>query len=158
VRPLLPGNKECVVLVTSRDQLGGLVALDGARRLTLDVLPVDESVDLLAELVGDRPVDAAPEVAERLAADCGHLPLALRLAGALARRTAGGGPVRTLAGLVPDGGGIRGAFEASYARLAPPVQRVFRLVGLVPGPEVTPAAVAALAHLDVDAAGSAFDE
>ncbi|HET8643114.1 MAG TPA: hypothetical protein VFM37_14355 [Pseudonocardiaceae bacterium] len=62
VRPLLPGTPSCLVLVTSRDSLGGLVALHGARWIELDLPPEADAVELLARLVGDR-------VAAELAAD-----------------------------------------------------------------------------------------
>src|SRR5438046_5345664 len=54
VRPLLPPGPGSLALVTSRDRLSGLVAWDGARRVELDVLTVDEAVGLLARIVGDR--------------------------------------------------------------------------------------------------------
>ena len=38
---------QCLALVTSRDGLAGLVARDGARRITLDVLAEPDAVDLL---------------------------------------------------------------------------------------------------------------
>jgi DNA-binding SARP family transcriptional activator len=62
VRPLLPGTPGCAVLVTSRDALAGLVARDGAARLNLDLLPLDEAVTLLAELIGQR-ASADPDAA-----------------------------------------------------------------------------------------------
>jgi DNA-binding XRE family transcriptional regulator len=79
VRPLLPGSGSCLVLVTSRDSLRGLVAREGARRLNLDKLPLPEAVALLRALVGRR-IDAEPAVAARLADQCARLPLALRMA------------------------------------------------------------------------------
>ena len=166
VRPLLPGNRECVVLVTSRDQLGGLVALDGARRVTLDVLEPGESVDLLAGVLGAERLAAEPGPAERLAAACGHLPLALRIAAAglaaaprerIADRldqlgtsgTGGGGD----GGARGDGGGVRATFDVSYAGLPEPAKRVFRLLGAVPVPVLTPAATAAAAGSTAEAQG-----
>ena len=59
VRPLLPGCPSCLVVVTSRDSLAGLVARHGARRLDLDILPLADAVGLLRTLIGDR-VDAQP--------------------------------------------------------------------------------------------------
>src|SRR5262249_31324668 len=48
VRPLLPGAPGCLVVVTSRNQLTGLVASDGAHPITLDLLTDDEAHQLLA--------------------------------------------------------------------------------------------------------------
>jgi DNA-binding SARP family transcriptional activator/tetratricopeptide (TPR) repeat protein len=147
VRPLLPGNRECLVLVTSRDQLGGLVALDGARRLTLDVLGADDAVGLLGEVIGARRVAAEPAAAEQIARHCGYLPLALRIAAANLHDLPGqrlAAYAERLAG--HDGREpVRGAFELSHASLPEPARRMFRLLGLVPGPDVTPDAAAALA-------------
>ncbi len=155
VRPLLPGNRECLVLVTSRDQLGGLVALDGARRLTLDVLAPDDAVGLLSEVIGRRRVTAEPAAAEQIARDCGYLPLALRIVAANLYDLPGQRLAAYAARLAGDDGGepVRGAFELSHASLPEPARRMFRLLGLVPGPDVTPDAAAALA--DMTAAESA---
>src|SRR3954462_14818194 len=79
VRPLLPGASSCLVVVTSRDNLAGLVVRDGARRVDLDILPGDDAVALLRALVGAR-VDAQPAAAALLAQRCARLPLALRIA------------------------------------------------------------------------------
>jgi DNA-binding SARP family transcriptional activator/Tfp pilus assembly protein PilF len=158
VRPLLPGNRECLVLVTSRDQLGGLVALDGARRLTLDVLAPDDAVDLLGEVVGARRVAAEPAAAGQIARDCGYLPLALRIAAANLHDLPGQRLAAYAERLARPAGGegrepVRSAFELSHASLPEPARRMFRLLGLVPGPDVTPDAAAALA--DMTAADSA---
>ena len=79
IRPLLPGTAGCLALVTSRNRLSGLVARDGARRLTLDVLPPAEAVALLARIIGSERVAAEPAAADTLARLCGWLPLALRI-------------------------------------------------------------------------------
>jgi tetratricopeptide (TPR) repeat protein len=165
VRPLLPGSPGCLVLVTSRDRLGGLVARDGARRLTLDVLSPEEAVGLLARLLGAERVAAEPQAAAELAEVCGRLPLALRIAAAnladqpdrsivgyLARLRQGD----RLAELAVDGdpeAAVRVAFDGSYAVLEPDAQRLFRLLGLVPGPEFTGPAAAALAGMPVEQTG-----
>jgi DNA-binding SARP family transcriptional activator/tetratricopeptide (TPR) repeat protein len=161
VRPLLPGSPACLVLVTSRDRLGGLVAKDGARRLTLDLLLPEEALGLLTRLLGAERVATEPQAAEELAEVCGLLPLALRIAAA----NLAGQPGESIAGYVArlrqgdrlaelavDGdpqAAVGIAFDCSYAALAPDAQRMFRLLGLVPGPEFTGPAAAALAGMSV---------
>lgn len=83
VRELLDVGSESRIILTSRSRLLGL---DGTRGLRLPVLDRDESVELLAELIGADRLGAAPAAAPRLAEACGDLPLALNLAG---RRIAG---------------------------------------------------------------------
>ncbi|TWP47594.1 tetratricopeptide repeat protein [Lentzea tibetensis] len=157
VRPLLPAGPGCLVLVTSRDRLSGLVARDGARRLTLGVLTPDEAMTLLEQVVGTRRVRAEREPATELGRACGWLPLALRIAAA-AVTDAPHRPiawyVTTLTGadrlssLAVDGDeqtGVRATFDLSCAALAPQARRMFCLLGLVPGPEVTVESAAAIA-------------
>ena len=156
VRPLLPGCPSCLVVVTSRDSLAGLVARDGASRVDLDMLPLPDAVGLLRTLIGDR-VDAEPEAATALAKQCARLPLALRVAAELAAAS----PDSALAGLAAelaseqrrldllDAGGdertaVRGVFSWSYRHLPAAAARAFRLLGLHPGPDFDAYAVAAL--------------
>jgi DNA-binding SARP family transcriptional activator len=82
VRPLVPGSPGCLVLVTSRDRLDGLVARDGARRVALDRLTPAEATDLLGRLLGAGRIAAEPAATDELARTCAYLPLALRLAAA----------------------------------------------------------------------------
>jgi tetratricopeptide (TPR) repeat protein len=157
VRPLLPGGASCLVLVTSRDSLAGLVARDGARRLELDLLPVTDAVALLRSLIGARVV-ADPSVATALAQRCGRLPLALRVAAELALARS----ETSLADLVDeladerqrldllDAGGdqrsaVRAVFSWSYRQLPVDVGRAFRLIGVHPGVDFDAPALAALA-------------
>jgi DNA-binding SARP family transcriptional activator len=161
VRPLLPGTPGCIVVVTSRDALAGLVARDGASRLDLDMLPPAEAVALLRTLIGPR-VDAEPEAATGLADQCCRLPLALRVAAELAATR----PAASLAGLsgeladlrtrldLLEAGGdprtqVRTVFSWSYRHLDADAARAFRLLGLHPGPDFGPYAVAALAGATV---------
>ncbi|MEU3454983.1 BTAD domain-containing putative transcriptional regulator [Micromonospora sp. NPDC006766] len=170
VRPLLPGGPDCLVLVTSRDRLGGLVALNGAGRMTIDVLPPLDAIEVLAHTAGAELIDADPDAAAALARLCGHLPLALRIAagrlvdqpyhslrGQVDELTRRG----RMAGLRISGDGrasVRGAFDLSYRALPRAAQRLFRLLGLVPAPAGWSAeAGAALAGLAVDDAGQLFD-
>jgi tetratricopeptide (TPR) repeat protein len=169
VRPLLPGAASCVVVVTSRDSLAGLVARHSARRLDLDLLPLDDAVALLAALIGRR-VPAEPEAAATLARLCARLPLALRVAAELAAAR----PTISLTELVGeladeqrrlellDAGGdartaVRGTFSWSYQHLPAIVARGFRLIGLHPGPDFDSYAVAALADTSRDHAQRIVD-
>ncbi|MEN3358329.1 MAG: hypothetical protein V7637_2311 [Mycobacteriales bacterium] len=156
VRPLLPGTPGCRVLVTSRDRLAPLVALDGARRLDLDVLTRPEAVALLTQLVGEGRLGPRPADAVELVELCARLPLAVRIAAAgvvdhpdrgvadhLARLRAGD----VLSQLALDGderAAIRANVDLSYDRLDADGQRLFRRLGLVPGPDFTAGAAAAL--------------
>jgi tetratricopeptide (TPR) repeat protein len=156
VRPLLPGTPSGFVVVTSRDDLAGLVAREGARRLDLDVLDDAEALALLRTLIGAR-VDAAPAAARTLAQRCARLPLALRIAAELAIAH----PDVDLAELAGelrverdrldalDASGdprtaIRNVFSWSYQHLSEPGARAFGLLGLYPGRDVDAYAVAAL--------------
>jgi tetratricopeptide (TPR) repeat protein len=169
VRPLLPGTASCLVVVTSRDSLTGLVARHGARRLDLDPLPPEDAVALLRALIGGR-IDAEPEAAVTLAEQCVRLPLALRVAAELAS----GRPGASLAELVTelgdehrrlellDAGGdprtaVRGVFSWSYQHLPADAARMFRLIGLHPGPDLDPYAAAILADITLNRAQHLLD-
>jgi DNA-binding SARP family transcriptional activator/tetratricopeptide (TPR) repeat protein len=163
VRPLLPVGAGSLALITSRNRLSGLLARDGARRVALDVLPATDAVRLLTRILGRDRVAAESEAATALAAACGHLPLALRIAAAnLADQP--GKPLADyvsllyggdrLAALAIDGdldSTVRAAFDQSYAHLDDDAARLFRLLGVVPGPDITADAAAALADLPAEA-------
>ncbi|GAA0638482.1 hypothetical protein GCM10010174_70480 [Kutzneria viridogrisea] len=87
VRPLLPASPDCLVLVTSRDQLPGLVVREGARPMPLDTLSDDESASLLAKHLGWDRVAAEPEAVAALVRRCGRQPLALAVAATRAALT-----------------------------------------------------------------------
>ncbi|NKY99313.1 tetratricopeptide repeat protein [Nocardiopsis dassonvillei subsp. albirubida] len=155
VRPLLPASPGCMVVVTSRSTLPGLIAREGARRLALDVLPVVDSVALLRNTVGTR-VDSEPRAAHELAEHCARLPLALRVA---AERLLDR-PDAALSDLVNELAAeesrldalaeedeltdLRAVMTASYQALDDDTARFFRRLGLHPGPEFSPGAAAAL--------------
>ncbi len=154
VRPLLPGPSPSMVLVTSRDDLRGLAATHGAHLLRLPVLEPAAAVALLGT--------ADADVAE-LAALCGHLPLALRIA---ARKLAARTPVSALVEALRSGdldgfahrnAAVRAAFDASYRALPEAARHVFPLLGLTPGREFSAHAVAALAGLPVPTAAAILD-
>jgi DNA-binding SARP family transcriptional activator len=168
VRLLLPGTPGCMVVVTSRDSLAGLVARYGASRLDLDLLPGPDAVGLLRVLIGAR-ADADPGAAAVLAERCAHLPLALRVAAELTADR----PEVSLAGLSAelaglrqrldrlDAGGdprtaVRAVFSWSSRDLDPAAARLFALLGLFPGPDLDRQAAAALAGTPAEAAARAL--
>ncbi|MGP3969684.1 AfsR/SARP family transcriptional regulator [Streptomyces sp. 6N223] len=165
VRPLLPGAPGCLALVTSRNQLPGLVAATGATQHALDLFTRHEARQMLASrlgparLAGREAEDAVAEILER----CARLPLALAIVAArvAARpdfplativaqlREAGGGGLGNLAlGEEADvATDIRAVFSWSYRTLGPEAARLFRLLGLHPGPDLAVGAAASLAGL-----------
>jgi DNA-binding SARP family transcriptional activator/tetratricopeptide (TPR) repeat protein len=169
IRQLLPGAPGCLVLVTSRDSLAGLVARHGARRLDLDLLPLDDAVRLLGWLIGDR-VAAEPAAARTLAEECARLPLALRIAAELAAAR----PRTPLSELVDeladeqrrldllDAGAdprtaVRAVFSWSYQHLTTEAADAFRLIGLHPGTDLDPYAAAALGDTSLPRARRLLD-
>ncbi|MET8062616.1 BTAD domain-containing putative transcriptional regulator [Micromonospora sp. NPDC005313] len=165
VAPLVPNGPDCLVLITSRRRL---VGLDSGRPSSLPVLDSDEAVELLARVAGVERVTAEPEAAAEVARRCGHLPLALRLAGArlahrprwrvadLAQRLAGASD--PLAELVAGERSVARAFALSYEQVSPGAQRVFRLLGLHPGAHADNRVPAVLAELPLPEAQDALDE
>ncbi|MEV4620636.1 BTAD domain-containing putative transcriptional regulator [Asanoa sp. NPDC049573] len=156
VRPLLPGGPGCMVVVTSRDQLRGLTAREGAVALSLGVLGPPEAADLLRRLLPDA---AVPDTAE-LARLCGYLPLAIRIAAAnldaelipiahYNQRLAGGDRLAVLGVPGDTTAATVTAFDLSYEAHPPAARRLFRLLGIAPGEVVTPPAAAALAGIAV---------
>ncbi|MFY1687346.1 AfsR/SARP family transcriptional regulator [Plantactinospora sp. WMMB782] len=170
VRPLLPGAAGCVTVVTSRNRLAGLVAIDGARPVVLDLFSPAEAGSFLARRLGaDRVADEPAEVAE-IAVRCARLPLALavvaaraaayrrlRLADLAAELRAAGDSLDPFDGGEPAAD-LRAVLSWSYQALGPAAARLFRLVGLHPGAEVTVPAVASLADLPVPAARRTLGE
>lgn len=158
VRPLLPGDGQPLVLVTSRSRLSGLTARDGARRISVGLLDQATAVDLIRTVTSDyRDLDDWNQVAE-LAELCARLPLALRIAaeraaarpfmplGELIEELRSGSSLwRALS--VEDGqeaDAVRTVFAWSYRALPDGAARAFRLLGLHPGPEFGTGAAAAL--------------
>ncbi|GAA2592090.1 tetratricopeptide repeat protein [Winogradskya consettensis] len=170
VRPLLPGGAGCHALITSRNALTGLVVRESAARITLETLDAAESVELLIRQLGRARVEAEPGTAIELATLCAHLPLALRIVAAnLAAR-----PRQSIAGAVQDlhktdllgrlqviGDpeiAVTAAFDVSYRALPGETQRLFRLIGLVPGPEISRETAAVLLDRDLDDPVPELDE
>jgi DNA-binding SARP family transcriptional activator/transcriptional regulator with XRE-family HTH domain len=157
VRPLLPGGAGNAVLVTSRNRMVGLAAVEV---IDLEVLPPGQAVELLGKIVGADRVADEPEAAGTIAALCGYLPLALRIAGArLAarphwrlRRLADrlGVQQRRLDELATGDLEVRASVALSYQGLGATERRAFRLLGLLEVPDFAPWMLSAL--LEVPAA------
>ncbi len=160
VRPLLPGSAGCLVVITSRSQLTGLAAVAGARLLALGLLTGQEARELLAGRLGRERVAAEPDAVDELAGLCARLPLALAITAAraaarpahplealAAELRAVSGPLATLDALNADepAASVRAVFSWSYEQLSPEAARMFRLLGLHPGPDMSASAAASLA-------------
>ncbi|NEA31171.1 AfsR/SARP family transcriptional regulator [Streptomyces sp. SID13031] len=170
VRPLLPGSRGCLAVVTSRNRLAGLVARDGATRVSVEVLAPDASLDLLRQVLGAELVESDVPLARELAAYCGHLPLALRIA---AERIAGsdhysigdlvnelrvdGDRLDSLSTPDDESSAVRAVFSWSYRALKPADAQAFRLLGLHPAQEVGVPDAAALLAIDEPAARRQLD-
>lgn len=164
-RPLLPSNPDCLVLLAGAR---GLAGLESVVRIPLDVLAPAHSVRLLAGIIGTERVRREPSASLALADLCGHLPLALRIAG---NRLAGRPRWRVadLLGLLADGRrrlaaltagdlGVRAAFEAPYRECGELARAVFRRLALAEGPEITVRRAAVLAEIDGDSAERGLEE
>ncbi|MGW4966886.1 BTAD domain-containing putative transcriptional regulator, partial [Nonomuraea sp. NPDC004186] len=169
VRPLLPGSPGCAVLITSRRKL---TSFEGAVQIALDVLSGGEALDLLRAMVGEGTVAAEPAEAVEVIRLCGGLPLALSLAAARLRAR----PAWSLAILVNrlensrrrldelrvDDRAVRASFQTSYQDLHGDLRgraaaRMFRMLGMLDGPDVSLSAAAALADLPEERAQYLLD-
>ncbi len=170
VRPLLPGATGCMVLITSRSQLDDLITLDGAIPLTIDLLTEDEARELLVRRLTPARIAGQQAAVGELTGLCARLPLALNIAAARAAARPGT-PLGSLAAELHDarrrldllsaGTGIanlRAVFSWSYQTLTSPAARVFRLLGVHPGPDISIAAAASLAAVNHDQAGRSLGE
>ncbi|MEV0643468.1 BTAD domain-containing putative transcriptional regulator [Streptomyces sp. NPDC050619] len=159
VRPLLPGCPRCLVIVTSRSQLIGLIAGDGAHPLTLSALTPAEAHGFLLRRIGAARLAAEPQATDEIIAHCGRLPLALAIVAARAA-THPGFPLEAIAKELRDTQGsldafaggdlatdVRAVFSWSYEALSAPAARLFHLLGLHRGPDISAPAAAALAGL-----------
>ncbi len=164
VEPLLPGTACSLVLITSRRRL---TALEDATVLSVDTLTPPDAAALLVRLAGRPDLGPDAEAAGEIARLCGYLPLAI---GMLARQLRHH-PARTGAELAADLASARdrlavmhaenlsvaAAFDLSYQELTADQQRLFRRLGLAPGPDIDAYAAAALDDISVGTARSRLD-
>jgi len=159
VRPLLPGDPGCMVVVTSRNRLSGLIAAEGAHAVVLDLLSPAEARQLLVRRIGAERTGAEPDAVAEIVTACARLPLALAIVAARAA-TRPGFPLAVLADELRAARGgldafegeeaatdVRAVFSWSYRTLSDDAARLFRLIGLHPGPDVGAGAVPSLAGL-----------
>jgi DNA-binding SARP family transcriptional activator len=157
VRPLLPGSPSCLVLITSRNRLLGLVA-DGAEPVPIGPLSDEESRELLALRLGRSRMERERQPIRELVSMAAGLPLALGIVAA----NAAARPARPMAAMVPQvradaTGGLaaladgdpgtdpRAVFSWSYRALSAGAAALFRQLSLHPGPELNLAAATSLA-------------
>jgi tetratricopeptide (TPR) repeat protein/transcriptional regulator with XRE-family HTH domain len=161
VVPLLPGDGNCTVLVTSRRRLDGLITAFGARSMELGVLPDAEGLELLTRNLGEPRVDAEPEAAAELLHCCGGLPLAIAVVAARATSH----PLSPLAAIAAElrdaparldalagtdlTANVRAVLSWSYHALEPAEATVFGLLALAPGPDISVPAAASLLALPI---------
>ncbi len=170
VRPLLPGTPSCLVVATSRNQLLGLVATAGANPLSVDLLSADQARTLLIGRLGAHRIAAEPAAVNQIIASCAGLPLALSIVSARAAANPRW-PLAELAeelretrgGLSALHGGdqstdLRAVFSWSYHALSAPAARLFRLLGLHPGPDIGAPAAASLAGVPLTSARTLLTE
>ncbi|HEY1822671.1 MAG TPA: tetratricopeptide repeat protein [Trebonia sp.] len=167
VRPLIPGTPGCLVVVTSRNELSGLIA-EGAQILSLAPFSDDDALRFLALRLGPQRVEREQEAARRLVRLCARLPLAMSVAAAHAAAHPSF-PLAALADELRSRGldqldtgdqetSARTVFSWSYHYLSGPAKQVFRLLGVHPGPDTGVAAAASLAALPPEAARAALRE
>ncbi|MFD8272181.1 ATP-binding protein [Streptomyces flaveolus] len=165
VGPLLPGTGPSLTIVTSRHALAGL---ESVHRTDLALLRREEAVELLTRIIGPDRVRAEAQAARDLADLCGHLPLAVRIAGQrllsrpherlgkLVARLAAEG--RRLDGLQAGSLRVRAAFALSYRQLPPETRTVLRRAALSAGADFSPETAALLAGLSYDEAVACAEE
>jgi tetratricopeptide (TPR) repeat protein len=165
VRPLLPGSLTCRVVITSRNQLTSLAAIEAARLLMLDVLTHAESCELLRQRLGADRLSADPDAATQIIQACAYLPLALSIIAArvaaepdlaltrVAKELAGSSSLGKFSTGPDPAADVRAVVSWSYRCLAPDAARAFRLAGLHPGPDFDRYAIAALTQTTPEQAG-----
>jgi DNA-binding SARP family transcriptional activator len=158
-RPLLPASPGCLAIVTSRDQLIGLAAAEGAAPLTLDLPTAAEAHELLERRLGEARLASDPDAADDIIQRCARLPLALAVVAARAAARPSF-PLADIAAELREANAIldplegdelasdvRAVFSWSYQALPADAARLFRLLGLQSGPDIAIVAAASLAAI-----------
>ncbi|WP_225729168.1 MULTISPECIES: tetratricopeptide repeat protein [unclassified Nocardia] len=170
VLPFLPNSATSAVLVISTSRLTELL-LEGAAVRELRPLDDAAGAHLIIELVGAR-AHSEPEAVSELVGQCAGLPVALTVAAAKLRSRPGlrihalvaaiTADERGLASFALDGRDkVTAVFSEGYAELGEDAARLYRLLGLFPGQDLTMDTVQALTGGDAattDAAVGALVE
>ncbi|MDX3645899.1 ATP-binding protein, partial [Streptomyces sp. MB09-02B] len=170
VRPLLPGTPGCLTIVTSRDQLSGLVSAHGAHTLALRPLDAAQARSFLERRLGAGRLAGEARAVAEIAALCGGLPLALACVAARAA-THPDFPLSAMAAELRAAHGSLDAFSRtdmaanvgavfswSLGAVSAEAALLFPLLSLHPGPDFSVAATASLARLSVRRARSLLTE
>jgi DNA-binding SARP family transcriptional activator len=160
VRPLLPAESSCAVLITSRNNLPGLTALNGARRVPVEMISSTEAIALISKIIGAGRAAEEPDAVAELAMTCGYLPLSLRIAATNLAMTGGltvaeyvtelrsGNRLDAMKVEGDDQAAVRLAFDLSYSTLKPTLSHFFRMLSLIPGPDFESRAAAAVSEAE----------
>lgn len=170
IRHLLPGGPGCLVIVTSRSRLSILLTTAGAHPLPVGLPSVEEARTALLRPLGAGRLAADPAAIDAIIASCGRLPLALAVVAARAATRPGTPPAQIAAELARAPGsldgfdgddpqtGLRAVFSWSYEALSAPAARLFRLLPVHPGPDISTAAAAGLAGVPLRTARALLGE
>jgi tetratricopeptide (TPR) repeat protein len=168
VKPLIPSSAECLVLVTSRAPLEELLH-DGADVVRVAPLDDPSARRLLHDLIGECRVAAEPEAVETLARYCAGLPIALRVCAARLSGRHAHRPVSWLTADLADedrrlermrsgtARSLQAVFDAAYHALPDDAARLYRRLGLHPGPTFTVPVAAAALPTDAETASQLLD-
>jgi hypothetical protein len=164
VRRLVPGTPGSLVIVTSRQRLTGLAAQGDAHLITLELPTWEDARAAMRRRLGDERAAADPSAVDDLIAQCGRLPLAMTIVAARAASAAE--PLSAVAAGLRSGGPTLDAFNGdepawdlrtvcswSYGWLSADGARLFRLLGVHPGPDIGRGCIASLAGIEPRHAG-----
>ncbi|MEH0821478.1 MULTISPECIES: AfsR/SARP family transcriptional regulator [unclassified Micromonospora] len=169
IRHLLPGSPGCLVIVTSRSRLSTLLTAAGAHPLPVGLPTVDEARAAFLEPLAVGGVTADPAAIDAIVAGCGRLPLALAMVAARLASVPGTPPAQIAAELAQAPGldgfdgddpqtGLRAVFSWSYQSLSAPAARLFRLLPIHPGPDISVAEAAGLAGVPLQSGRALIGE
>ena len=164
------GSARSLVLITSRNYLAGLVAVEGAAALTLTLMSFDEARTMLALRLGADRVAFEREAVDEIVDSCARLPLALAIAAGcvaaqprfalaqLAAQLREASSQLDVLGSSDKAGDLRAVLSWSYRAVTAEAAALFRMLGLHPGPDTSVAAAASLAALPTATARSLLAE
>jgi DNA-binding SARP family transcriptional activator/Tfp pilus assembly protein PilF len=156
IRPLLPASSGCLVIITSRNQLTGLITTHAAYPLTVESFSAQDARATLTQRLDPYRLADDNDALDEIVELCAGLPLAVAIVAA--RATVHYYlPLSAIASELRDARtrldafsandpatDIRAVFSWSYELLSPPAARLFRLLSLHAGPDISTAAMASL--------------